>query len=262
MSVRRLIPVAVLAICSTNASASPREFYELPGYAALVRPGERLVSLLVDVDCAGVSGVRRLPDGWTAHLVADGESYAVTIVPPGGAAPSGFKDGPPQIALAFRGPWSDCFSVRIEATVLAEGVTRTRVLTPKEFPPSPWIPDADERDNGELRCDPPGTALQWAADYCLAATKSTSLGEPNAARCFRDEPAVMRRRECDAKRNYRLKMCEMAVADGSYPGSVWQCSGDDGYLGPTVRAARPAPNGQAGPPATSPDATTPTDEPR
>src|SRR5687768_11326586 len=93
---------------------SPPELLRLPLWSRLVLEGERLTQVTIWLQCAGLTGIRHVPDGWTYRAEARGEDYRAEIVPPESEALEGYE-APPVLDIAFRGQWSDCYALRVES---------------------------------------------------------------------------------------------------------------------------------------------------
>jgi hypothetical protein len=79
---------------------------------------------------------------------------------------------------------------------------------------------------------PPGEAIQWIADYCMATVETDD--EIAASPCIATESARAFGSACAAKLHYKRKLCELVIRNGSRSGSVDGCAGDATFVGPTV----------------------------
>jgi hypothetical protein len=84
---RHILTAILMAATATSCSPIPRveyppELVRLPLATQLLHKGETLTAIRIEVDCAGLTGIRNVPDGWQYRINADGERYTADIVPP------------------------------------------------------------------------------------------------------------------------------------------------------------------------------------
>ena len=82
-------------------------------------------------------------------------------------------------------------------------------------------------------CEIPGTAVQWQADYCLAAMQTDDIIA--AQPCMDHESRRHQGEECATKRHYKQDWCRVLVHDRSIGQSLAECLADPEAMGPTVR---------------------------
>ena len=92
---------------------------------------------------------------------------------------------------------------------------------------------------GAEQCATTGSAVQWIADYCMAQIGTDD--EIAASDCIDAELPHRFDDDCLAIRHYKRRMCEQAVRDSRYAGSVENCEADPAFMGRIVR------NGGVGP---------------
>lgn len=127
---------------ATTCDTSDRNFSydELPPFSALVHDNEKLVSIEISDECAGIWGIQNVPDGWSYSSISEGEDYIITITPPGRMELNLASLKPIQIAVLLRGVWSDCFRIVITSNVIVGGGgSMKRVFNAKNIFPPPWI---------------------------------------------------------------------------------------------------------------------------
>ena len=80
---------------------------------------------------------------------------------------------------------------------------------------------------------PPGEAIQWIADYCMARIGTDD--EIAASDCIASETQRVFDNACKAKLHYKRSMCELALESLVRPGSIAACVADRTFVGRTVR---------------------------
>jgi hypothetical protein len=85
-------------------------------------------------------------------------------------------------------------------------------------------PDAD--------CEIPGEAIQWQADYCMAALQTDDIvaAEP----CMRVESRRSYGEQCARRRHFKQEWCRLVVGHDRSQ-SLAQCIADPAQAGATVR---------------------------
>jgi hypothetical protein len=146
MTIRRFSTVIAFclasAACAGIASGKQKPlFYDLPPFPTLVRNGETLKSIVIEEECAAMWGVQRLSDGWSSTLTTRGEDYTLTLFPPTHRQVTDFDDGPPQIEVALRGQWSDCYNLTLIVNVEMDGTNHVRAFRLEDQFFLPWIED-------------------------------------------------------------------------------------------------------------------------
>lgn len=89
---------------------------DFPDFSELVRRDERLSELRVTVHCASVRGLSHLPDGWSTKIEPLADHYVVTVRPR--RSLTRYDGRMPELRIAMRGAGSDCYGVKLVATVI------------------------------------------------------------------------------------------------------------------------------------------------
>jgi hypothetical protein len=82
-------------------------------------------------------------------------------------------------------------------------------------------------------CEIPGTAVQWQADYCLAAMQTDDIVA--AQPCLDHERQRHQGEECAARRHYKQDWCRVRVHHGAGGQTLAECLADPEAMGTTVR---------------------------
>ena len=104
-------------VFDTNGTLTP------PVFSEIVPSGSVVTGFSIRVDCAGISSVEHVPDGWSFRATADGENYVVQIERANAEkwlAKLSAHDGEAsnkeidavRLGFLWRGEWSDCMSAR------------------------------------------------------------------------------------------------------------------------------------------------------
>jgi hypothetical protein len=104
----------------------------LPLAQQLLHPGEALTAIRVVLDCAGLTGIRNVPDGWQYHIDVDGESYSADLLPSRQSSAPPYQ-APPLLEITLRGQWSDCYSLRLFARYKAGAQPGSREFVQADF---------------------------------------------------------------------------------------------------------------------------------
>ena len=85
----------------------------------------------------------------------------------------------------------------------------------------------------DAECEIPGTATQWQADYCLAASQTDDLVA--AQPCIDFERRRRHGDECAARRHYKQDWCRLVTRGGARQQSLAECIADPEASGPVVK---------------------------
>jgi hypothetical protein len=86
-------------------------------------------------------------------------------------------------------------------------------------------------------CEIPGEAIQWQADFCMAAMQTDDVVA--ADECMRIESRTWHGEQCARKRHYKQEWCRELVTSGAMPRSLAECIADPEAAGRTVRGGVP-----------------------
>jgi hypothetical protein len=75
--------------------------------------------------------------------------------------------------------------------------------------------------------------VHWKADFCMAQIGTDDIIA--AGPCLERKVEIHFPSACSAKLYYKTRMCEIAVANGAWKGSVEACVADPAFVGVTVR---------------------------
>ena len=117
-----LLALAILPV-SAHASVYDGDDLIVPRFSELVTDGGVVTEFTIGIQCHGVSSIRNLPDGWSATILPDGESYTVHVARDSAEkwlARLGIPDRSAsnrqiesiRIGVISRGQWSDCIGLR------------------------------------------------------------------------------------------------------------------------------------------------------
>ena len=83
----------------------------------------------------------------------------------------------------------------------------------------------------DAECEIPGSAIQWQADYCMAATQTDDIvaAEP----CLEHERRRHHGEECATRRHYKQDWCRLVARNSG--STMAECIADPDAAGPTVK---------------------------
>lgn len=110
------LSLAATGCAQLRAARSQSVDVDFPEFAELVRGDERLSELRVTVHCASVRGLSHMPDGWSTKIEPLGDHYVVTVRPRQSLAR--YDGRMPELRISMRGTGSDCYGVKLVATVI------------------------------------------------------------------------------------------------------------------------------------------------
>ncbi|MCB1636698.1 MAG: hypothetical protein KDI51_19075 [Xanthomonadales bacterium] len=124
-----MLPLVLLSACAfePRSQATPL-LVRFPAIADLSKPGELLRSMELSVECAALTGLRHMPDGWSYRVDVEGENYRARVVPAEAVGHPAFQVRP-IIEVNLRGQWSDCYVTRLEVRYELNGSAGTRMFT-------------------------------------------------------------------------------------------------------------------------------------
>jgi hypothetical protein len=76
-------------------------------------------------------------------------------------------------------------------------------------------------------CSVPGALIHWQAAYCMWLKETDDFEQEFVQKCFRDrldtDDKDLVSTDCEKKKYYRKKLCEMIVGQSYFQGSVYDC---------------------------------------
>lgn len=85
------------------------------------------------------------------------------------------------------------------------------------------------------KCDIPGKAMYWVADYCMYISETDDFLNTDVQACFEKNKGYDIKNTCENKREFRRKICEYLTRSGHIEGDIEECMNNKEFVPNTVK---------------------------